>query len=52
MDSTGSFIYTRERLRELTAKAMELVDEMEASTELGSGNAVRRILEKMRVVDG
>ena len=49
MESTGSFAYTRDRLRELTARALQLVDEMENHSEPGSGKAIRRILEKMSV---
>lgn len=51
MENTGSFAYTRDRLRELTARALELVDEMESNSEKGSGKAVRKILEKMRIID-
>lgn len=51
MESTGSFAYTRGRLRELTTKAIDLVDDMERDSEAGTGGAVRKILEKMRVDD-
>lgn len=51
MESTGSFAYTRDRLRELTKKAIDLVDDLEGVSEAGTGSAVRKILEKMRVDD-
>lgn len=47
MERTGSFTYTRERLKDLTAKAIALADDMERTAEAGSGDAIRRILQRM-----
>lgn len=51
MERTGSFAYTRGVLRELTEKALVLVEEMEGGEAggRGVGNGVRGILEMMRV---
>ena len=50
MERTGSFIYTRGVLKELTDRALQLVDDMEVGEPTrGVGDGVRAILEKMRV---
>lgn len=47
MESTGSFEYTRNTIRELKAKARGLIDELDQGK--GTGEAVRSILDKMDV---
>lgn len=47
MDRMGSFEYTRAVLRELEAQAVGLVESVDAGR--GEGDAIRKILEKLRV---
>lgn len=48
MESTGSFEYSRRRLRSLQEKALHLTDVVDEGT--GRGAGVRRILDNMAVV--
>lgn len=48
MESTGSFEYSRRRLRSLHEKALHLTDVVDEGT--GRGAGVRRILDNMAVV--
>lgn len=48
MESTGSFGYSRRRLRSLQEKALHLTDVVDEGT--GRGAGVRRILNNMAVV--
>ncbi|KAL9095571.1 MAG: hypothetical protein Q9165_002003 [Trypethelium subeluteriae] len=47
MDRMGSFEYTRAVLRQLEAQALSLIDTADAGR--GEGDAIRRILEKLRI---
>lgn len=47
MESTGSFEYSRKVIRDLKAKAAELIKDMDGGT--GKGEAVRKILDRMDV---
>lgn len=52
LERIGSFVYTRQVLRELTERAMALIEEMEqggAQGEVGLGTGIRLILEKLNV---
>lgn len=54
LERTGSFAYTRAVLRELTARALALVDDMDrggAGETRGLGTGIRLIVEKLRVDD-
>lgn len=47
MERTGSFAYTRKVLRELTKRAISLLDDLENGRERADG--IRKIVEKMKV---
>lgn len=47
MESTGSFEYCRKTLRDLTEKAVAMIDVVDEGT--GRGGGVRTILDKMAV---
>jgi len=47
MESTGSFEYTRKVVKELSVKAISLIDEIDAGS--GNGEGLKKILERMDI---
>ena len=50
MESTGSFDYCRVVLRKLKAKALGMIDTLDAGESAGGGAGVRMILDKMDII--